>query len=128
MAREYKDPITGDPLSFSEHVSWKLQTSVIRTWWFLFGFTLITLACITTLNLKVMTWWNVLASYLAIFVEAIVGRSMFSQTRRDAVILREIHRLGAKDESHSYQDYKVDLESNEMLKEILAILYRLENG
>ena len=28
--------------------------------------------------------WNYLASYLAIFVEAIVGRAMFGQTRRDA--------------------------------------------
>lgn len=94
MAREYHDPITGDKLTFQEHVSWRLQ-GVIRHWAFLVFFTCATITAwiIGIHNPLVLIWWNLMASYLAIFVENIVGISMFSQTRRDAVILRRIASL-----------------------------------
>lgn len=86
------DPVTGDPLTFQELVSWRIQ-GVIRHWAFLVTFTLATfVAWLLGIfeNPIVLIWWNLLASYLAIFVENIVGIAMFSQTRRDAVILRRI--------------------------------------
>ena len=72
----YRDTVTGDLLSRSEWISWQLQANIIRRWWFLIAFSVITLACVLTFSITVMAWWNVLASYLAIFVEAIVGRYM----------------------------------------------------
>jgi glucan phosphoethanolaminetransferase (alkaline phosphatase superfamily) len=128
------DPVTGDSLTRSEWLSWNLQAYVIRTWWFLIGFTFITLTCIwlgvVTANPSYATNWNYLASYMAIFVEAIVGRAMFSQTRRDAVLIREIKKLMHElkklqqvDAEHSKADYEVSLDVNHKLNELLEIFH-----
>lgn len=89
--RTYTDPVTGDKLTWQEHTSWRIQ-GIIRHWAFLIIFTLATATAwlIGTAHAQVLLWWNLVASYMAIFVESIVGISMFSQTRRDAVILRKI--------------------------------------
>jgi hypothetical protein len=127
--KTYTDPVTGDELTFSEHLSWQLQTYVIRTWWFLITFTLITVATVLTFNLSVVGWWNVLASYLAIFVEAIVGRAMFAQTRRDALIIRELRTLlteikilQTQDLKHQESDYEVTLDVNHKLGQVIDLL------
>jgi hypothetical protein len=129
MKKTYTDEVTGDSLTFSEHVSWKLQAYVIRTWWFLVAFTLITVATVLTFNLSVVGWWNVLASYLAIFVEAIVGRAMAAQARRDSVIIRElrsvldeIRTLQQQDFKHQEADYEVSLDLNQKLGQVIEIL------
>lgn len=129
MSKTYTDPVTGDELTRSEHISWLLQQYVIRTWTFLIAFTIITIAVIMTFNLGVVGWWNVLASYLAIFVEAIVGRAMYGQTRRDSAILRElrvvideIKTLQVTDAQHSANDYEVGLDVNHKLTEVLDLL------
>ena len=85
----FKDPITGDPLTLTEWVSWRIQ-GVIRRWWFLVGFTILTILVWSTNNPSCLLWWNLAASYLAIFIESVVGLAMFGQTRRDAVILRHL--------------------------------------
>ncbi len=48
-------------------------------------------------------WWNLGASALAIVVEAVVGRAMYAQTKRDALILREIKKLVERAE-HEIED------------------------
>lgn len=93
--RVYHDPVTGDRLSWSEHLSWLAQ-GVIRRWLVLVVITLATAACWTVMALTgnqiVGIWWNLAASYLALVIEGTVGIAMFSRTRRDAVILREIRQ------------------------------------
>ena len=87
----FKDPITGDPLTLTEWISWRIQ-AVIRRLWFLVSFTILTLLVWSTNDPTVLLWWNLAASYLAIFIESVVGLAMFGQTRRDAVILRHIQQ------------------------------------
>jgi hypothetical protein len=90
--KQRKDPVTGDPLTLGEWVSWKVQ-EVIRNWVFLGVLSLITVLCWTTANAAVLTWWNLAASFYAVVLETIVGIAFFSQTRRDAVYIRRIYAL-----------------------------------
>jgi hypothetical protein len=93
--REYHDPVTGDVLTLSEFVSWRLQ-SMIRNWWFIGTITVITVL----MFIKWKVWGhdpldqrNYAASWLALWIESCVGIAMFSQTRRDAKIIREIKAI-----------------------------------
>lgn len=97
MQKKFIDPITGDPLTWQEHMSWRIQ-GVIRHWAFIITFTFATITAwiVGFSHAWVLLWWNLLASYLAIFVESIVGISMFSQTRRDAVLIRKIAGMEEK--------------------------------
>ena len=90
MARTFRHPITGDPIGIGKHVSWKIQFS-IRNWYFIGAITGVTLFCVVwgTMNITVIGWWNVWASYMALFIESVVGISMFEQTRADAKVLRQ---------------------------------------
>ena len=120
----WRDPATGDLLNYNDYLLYQLQTNVIRRWWFLVAFTVITLACVFTFNVTVMTWWNVLASYLAIFVEAIVGRYMAGQTRRDATILRELRKMELEDREHHADEEQIEGDLHRMVtalyKDLLA--------
>lgn len=98
MSREYRDPVTGDRLSPSEHLSWIIQ-GVIRRWLFLGLITVATVVVWSTNEPVALNWWNLSASYLALFIESCVGIAMFSQTRRDAVIIREIRAAEKRDEA-----------------------------
>ena|SRR5579863_8450865 len=91
----HKDPTTGDQLSTGEYISWIIQ-GIIRRWTFLIVITLVTILVWATNNPTALTWWNLGASYLALVIESIVGISMFSQTKRDAVVLREVRDLSQK--------------------------------
>jgi hypothetical protein len=136
MAKIYTDPTTGDEITKSDFISLKIQDSVIRRWWFLLQFTIVTIACVLTLNVTVVGWWNVYASWLAVAVEQIVGRYMSNQVKRDAQILREVRNLlhetkalvtdikalSHKDAQHSEADYEIDLDSNQKLTQVLDIL------
>lgn len=90
-SRTFTDPLTGDTLSRSELLSWRLQ-GLIRRWEFIGGFTLITMALWIVGSPVVLSWWNYSASYLAILIESIVGIGMFASSRRDSVVLREVRR------------------------------------
>jgi len=92
VKKTFKDPVTGDPLSFSEYISWIIQ-GVIRRWLFLVILTIITILVWSTNHPIALLWWNLGASYLAIVIESIVGIALFSQTRRDAVALREVRAM-----------------------------------
>lgn len=96
-SKPFIDPITGDPLSWQEHISWRIQ-GIIRHWAFISIFTCSTITAwiIGVSHPEVLIWWNLAASYLAIFVESVVGISMFSQTRRDAVLIRKIAGMEEK--------------------------------
>ena len=92
MKKKFNDPVTGDQLSLGEYISWLVQ-GIIRRWAFLVVISLATVAAWSTGNDTVLLWWNLAASYTALLIESIVGIAMFSQTRRDAVILRKLNRL-----------------------------------
>lgn len=91
LHKTYSDPVTGDPLTAGEKFSWAMQ-SIIRRWAFIGAITLITIV-VWSINVAVgLTWWNLGASYLALLIESTVGIAMFSQGRRDSVIIRRIDR------------------------------------
>jgi len=92
--RPFHNPVTGDALTLGEEFSWVMQ-GIIRRWAFLGLITVVTIVVWTLGNAGSLTWWNLGASYLALLIEGTVGIAMFSQTRRDALILREI-RTGLK--------------------------------
>lgn len=92
------DPITGDELAPDEVLLLRLQW-VIRRWVFLGAVTLLSAGAWTYVALSVgwglgsgplavMTWWNVSASYLALFIEGVVGMNNVHQWQRDAIVLR----------------------------------------
>jgi len=100
FSRKYIHPDTEDVLTFSEQISWKVQ-GVIRNWWFVIIWTLV-----TAIWWMQPTWftdthayikWMNLASWLAVTVELIIGIAMIGQTKRDAMILREIRKLTKKE-------------------------------
>jgi len=93
-AARHHDPITGDELSTGEWVSWQVQ-GVIRRWHFIGVITLVTVLIWLTDNATALLWWNLAASFLAILIESIVGLALFSQTKRDACVLREVRALAA---------------------------------
>ncbi len=94
MRHQYKDPVTGDPLSLGEYISWIVQ-GIIRRWFFLLLITIATAIAwgVGSMQPQVLVWWNLAASYAAILIESIVGMFMFGQMKRDAVILRHLERL-----------------------------------
>ena len=112
------DPVTGDELTGGEYLSWLVQ-GIIRRWTFLLVITLITIAVWSTNNSMALIWWNLGASYLALVIESVVGIAMFSQTRRDAVVLRETRKLSQGIE-------KVEQQEIEILQHIEKQMSRLE--
>lgn len=98
--RDYRDPVTGDRITRTEHVSYLAQ-GVIRRWAFIETICLVSLAswvfvaCKVGVGLRsgplaVLTWWNLMASLMALIIESVVGIGMFSSSRRDSVILRHL--------------------------------------
>ena len=90
-----KDPVTEDELSRGEYVSWAIQ-GLIRNWAFLGIITVVTIIVWATNNPVALTWWNLGASYLALVIESIVGIAMFSQTKKDALVLRQVRTLSQR--------------------------------
>jgi len=101
--KKFVHPDTGDVLTPSELVSWKVQ-GLIRNWWFVIAWT----------GLSFFWWlkphlfkdstsyvhWQLLASWLAVTVELIIGIAMIGQTKRDAQIIRHILRLEKTEIQH----------------------------
>jgi hypothetical protein len=131
VKKKYKDPVTGDKITHSEHITRVIQDKVIRTWWFLGFFTITTLWAISVtvyagVHPTPLDWWNVWASWTAVIVEGLIGRYMTGQTRRDAKIVREIRsllveirKLQTQDFQHQKEDYEVSLDINNKLSEVL---------
>jgi hypothetical protein len=124
---KYLNPITGEAITFSDHIAWQLQ-SVIRRWWFLSAFTILTAIAWATGNATIILWWNFGASYLAIFVESIVGRAMFGQTKADAAILRRIDKFSEEDFLTHKREIKLDERTMSIVEEILARVKDLEGN
>lgn len=104
--KQFTDPVTGDTLTGSERISWLAQ-GIIRRWSFLGLITLVTAVCWITTNETILLWWNFAASYMALIIEGTVGIAMFSQTRRDAVILREIRQLTRRIEAEESKELAI---------------------
>jgi len=90
------DPVTGDTLTLGEYISWMIQ-GVIRKWLFL---GIITALTGTVWVIADPIWrhpltdqWNLWASYLAIIIEGVTAMALINQTRRDAVVLREVRAI-----------------------------------
>lgn len=107
--RKYNHPDTGDVLSFSEQISWKIQ-GVIRNWYFVIIWTTATAIwwCQPTWFTDTHAYikWMNLASWLAVTVELIIGIAMIGQTKRDAMILREIRELAREIRKLTRQEAK----------------------
>lgn len=92
------DPVTGDPLTVGEYVSWKIQ-GIIRRWTFLITLSCVTVIVWSTNNSTALVWWNLGASYMALVIESVVGIAMIAQTKRDAVVLREVRDISRRIET-----------------------------
>lgn len=96
LSERYVDPVTGDALGLGEVASWHVQ-GVMRRWTFLLA-----LSALTALVWVILDpiWrhppteqWNLWASYLAIMIEGVTAMALINQSRRDAVVIREIRAL-----------------------------------
>jgi len=94
--RKYIHETTGDVLTFSEQISWKVQ-GIIRNWYFV-----ILWSTVTFVWWYQPTWftdthayikWMNLASWLAVTVELVIGIAMIGQTKRDAQIIRAMYKM-----------------------------------
>jgi len=87
----HRHPITGEEIGLGQHISWKIQNA-IRHWWFILTITAITVVAWTygATHPSELGWWNAWASYMALFIESVVGISMYQQTRADAQVIRKI--------------------------------------
>lgn len=106
IKRKYIHPDTGDVLTFSEKISWFVQ-SIIRNWWFV---------CFWLVS-SILWWmhpawfkdntsyvhWQLWASWLAVAVELVIGIAMIGQTKRDAQIIRHLLKL-QKDQMDDLSD------------------------
>ncbi len=113
----FTDPVTGDQLTLAEELSWQVQTRILRRWSFLAVFTAFT-ALMWLRGPGAQFAWNLIASWLAIIVEGTVGLAMFSQTRRDALILRKIKLL---EEAHVDADRRRDDQTAELAAMIRSL-------
>lgn len=111
----FHDPATGDPLSTLEYFTRQTQQS-LRSPWFILLFNAATVAL---LLLGLGTSWNYFASWLAIMVEWVVGTYMFGQTRRDALVLRQLLAIATRLEA---------LEQTAIRKEDQLLEETLNNG
>ena len=113
LKKKYIHKDTGDVLTFSENVSWKIQ-GMIRNWWFVSIWTVGTVIWWikptwfgdTSAYIK---WMN-LASWLAVTVELIIGIAMIGQTKRDAQIIRHLLRL-QKDQMDDLHDIMTEVKN-----------------
>jgi hypothetical protein len=101
--KKYVHPDTGDVLTASEMISWKVQDS-IRNWWFVIGWTIGTAVWLKWPWMfhddKSYTKWLIFASWLAVTVELIVAIALVGQTKRDAQIIRHILKLEKQELEH----------------------------
>jgi len=86
---KYHHPITGDEIGLGEHLSWLVQAR-IRRWSFVGYVTAATAICWVIGSPLVLEWWNFSASYMAVFIELVVGIAMYEQTKNDAKVIRKI--------------------------------------
>jgi hypothetical protein len=100
---KYKHPVTGEPITLGEHLSWKIQFA-IRRWMFIGAITFITITCwvFGTRDANVLVWWNLFASYMALFIESVVGMAMFNMAQNDGRVIRKILKL----ELNQFEDLK----------------------
>jgi len=103
LKRKYIHKDTGDVLTFSEQISWTIQ-SIIRNWFFVIGWTAVTVFWWIKPSWfgddKNYVHWMNLASWLAVTVELIIGIAMIGQTKRDAQIIRHILKLEKQEIEH----------------------------
>jgi hypothetical protein len=94
--RKYIHETTGDVLTFSEQISWKVQ-GIIRNWYFVILWSTVTFVwwCQPTWFTDTHAYikWMNLASWLAVTVELVIGIAMIGQTKRDAQIIRAMYKM-----------------------------------
>jgi hypothetical protein len=115
--RQFRDPVTGDPLTLGEHLSWLMQ-GIIRRWAFLGLITVATIVVWSVNDATGLLWWNLGASYLALLIEGTVGIAMFSQTRRDAVIIRHLRDVVDALDGAGHQRNAADARRDELIASV----------
>jgi len=95
MARTFTDPVTGDALSLGEHVAWRAQ-GIFRRWSTMILIQVVCVAWLALGSASARNWWNYSWSDLAIIVENVTMLALFSQTRRDAVVMRETREMARR--------------------------------
>lgn len=118
--RKWEHPVTGEPIGLGQHISWKIQV-MIRRWPFILTLTAISLVCwfIGWRHSSVLAWWNAWASYMALFIESVVGISMFQQTKADAQVIRKILAM----ETDQFQELKDLIGQVEESLELIEIIH-----
>lgn len=96
LKKKYIHEATGDVLTFSEQISWKVQ-GIIRNWYFVIVWSTVTFVWWIqptwfTDTHAYIKWMNV-ASWLAVTVELVIGIAMIGQTKRDAQIIRAMYKM-----------------------------------
>jgi hypothetical protein len=104
---DYKHPVSGEPITLGEHISWRIQFA-IRRWSFLGIITGITITCciLGTTHPNVLVWWNIWASFMALVIESVVGMAMFNMAQNDGRVIRKILEM----ESSQFSELKDLLE------------------
>lgn len=118
--KQHRDPVTGDQLTSGEYISWLIQ-GIIRRWAFLGVITFVTILVWATNNSAALSWWNLGASYLALVIESVVGIAMFSQTRRDAVILRHVAQTSEGQEKLQQQQIQLMNQMERQLERLTTL-------
>ena len=111
--KKYIHPDTGDVLSLSESISWKIQ-GVIRNWSFVIIWTIGTFLWWLKpgwfLDTHAYIHWMNIASWLAVTVELMIGIAMIGQTKRDAMIIRHLLRL-QKDQMDDLSEIMIEIKN-----------------
>jgi hypothetical protein len=85
--------LLGQPNRPSEKFSWAIQ-SFIRRWTFVVAYSVLTVVWWLHPSIfgddHTLTRWMALFSWLAVFIESVVGIGVFSQSKRDSMTLRVV--------------------------------------
>lgn len=91
----YRDPLTGDALSYGERAAW-VVTGFVRRWVVFFAMQAVAILWLTLGDTTARDWYNYIWSDWAIVIENITMLALFNQTRRDAVVTRKILAIDEK--------------------------------
>ena len=91
--RRFRDPLTGEPISFTEWVS-LMAVNVLRRWTIILFYIGLSAAWWAHPawfhDDAVYTKWMIVFSLLAVINESLIGIGMFSRSNRDSIVLRRV--------------------------------------
>jgi hypothetical protein len=122
---EWWDSMDGRPRSLTEKISFAVQ-GAMRRWTFVFAYTLLSVAWWIFPawfgDNSSYVHWQLWASYMALFIESVVGIGMFSIQKKDAVILRRELVIAQQQTQLIAQMGQKDRDNQLLLQEIQALV------